>query len=234
MALTPTDNEAFYREVDEELRRDQVQQLFSRYGIIGIVVVLLFLAGLGGYFWWQTSKDRQAAEQAETLSAIYADIDAGKLKEAAPRLDQMIADGNDGYRMAALLTKAALAAESGDDAAAIAAYKRIAADEEAAQVYRDLALLRQTAIEYDNLTPALVIQRLKPLAVEGNPWFASAGEMVALAYLEQQKPELAAPIFAAIAKDEGVPPTVQSRAAQMAQSLGVDTEQADAAGATRK
>lgn len=234
MALTPTDNEAFYREVDEELRREQVQQLFRRYGIIGLVVVVLFLAGLGGYFWWQTEQDRQAAEQAQALSAIYADIDAGKMKEAAPRLDQLAKDGNEGYRMAALLTKAALAAESGEDAAAIATYKQIAASEETAQVYRDLALVRQTAIEYDKLTPALIIQRLKPLAVEGNPWFGSAGEMVALAYLEQQKPELAAPIFAAIAKDQGVPPTVQSRAVQMAQSLGVDTEQADAAGATRK
>lgn len=234
MALTPTDNEAFYREVDEELRREQVQNLFRRYGILIIVVVALFLAAIGGFFWWQNYQERQAAKQAEELSAIYTEIDSGKMKEAGPRLDKLVQDGNEGYRMAALLTKAAIAADAGEDAAAIAAYRQIAGDEDAAPVYRDLALVRQTALEYDKLAPAVVIERLKPVAVEGNPWFGSAGEMVAIAYLKQQKPELAAPIFAAIAKDQTVPPTIQSRAVQMAQSLGVDTEQADAAGATRK
>jgi hypothetical protein len=70
-----------------------------------------------------------------------------------------------------------------------------------------------------------VIQRLKPLAVSGNPWFGSAGEMVAIAYLKQQKPELAAPVFAAMAKDQQVPRSIRSRATQMAGALGVDAVQ---------
>ena len=234
MALTPKDNEAFYREVDEELRREQVQGLVRRYGILVGIAVLLLLAGLGGYFWWQNDQERRAGEQAETLSAIYADIDAGKGKEAGPRLDKLAADGNEGYRLSALFTKAALAAQDGDEATAIATYKRIAADGDAAQPYRDLALVRHTAMEYDKLAPALVVERLKPIAVAGNPWFGSAGEMVAMAYMKQQKPELAAPIFAAMAKDERVPETIKSRAVQMAQSRGIDTEQTGVAGAPKE
>jgi hypothetical protein len=234
LALTPKDNEAFYREVDEELRREQVQGLVRRYGIFVGILVLLLLAALGGYFWWQNEQERRAGEQAETLNAIYTDIDSGKAKEVGPRLDKLAAEGNEGYRLSALLTKAALAAQDGNDAAAIATYKSIAADADAAQPYRDLALVRQTAMEYDKLAPALVVERLKPIAMAGNPWFGSAGEMVALAYMKQQKPELAAPIFAAMAKDERVPATIQTRAEQMAQSLGIDTEQTGKAGATKE
>ena len=46
-----------------------------------------------------------------------------------------------------------------------------------------------TAVELDTLAPQTVIDRLKGLAVAGNPWFGSAGEMVALSYLKQGKPQ---------------------------------------------
>jgi len=67
-----------------------------------------------------------------------------------------------------------------------------------------------------------VIDRLKPLAVPGKPWFGSAGELVALAYIKQNKTEAAGGILAGIAKDKTVPDTLRRRARQLAGQLGVD------------
>jgi hypothetical protein len=75
-----------------------------------------------------------------------------------------------------------------------------------------------------------VITRLQPLAVAGSPWFGSAGELVALAHLKANQPARAAPIFAALAKDEKLPSSIRSRALQMAGALGIDAT-TDAAGA---
>jgi hypothetical protein len=222
LALTPKDNEAFYREVDEELRREQVSRAMRRYGVAAAIVVLLFLGAVGGYLWWQQEKEKRAAEQSETLNGIFEDIAGGRSKGIDSRLDEVAKDGGPGYRAAALLTKAAVAVQTGNDAAAITTYKAVAQDEDLAQPYRDLATIRQTALEYDSLAPAAVIERLKPLAVAGNPWFGSAGEMVAMAHLKAGKPELAASVFAALAKDENVPPSISRRAREMASSLGVD------------
>ena len=72
------------------------------------------------------------------------------------------------------------------------------------------------------LNPQTVVDRLKPLATPGNPWFGSAGELVAMAYMKQGKEELAGPLFAAIAKDDDVPQTLRSRARQLAGLLGYD------------
>jgi hypothetical protein len=80
-------------------------------------------------------------------------------------------------------------------------------------------------IEFDTLPPQTVINRLKPLAKPGHPWFGSAGEMTAIAYTNMGREDLAGPIFAQIAKDETVPETLRSRAVQMAGSLGVDAVQ---------
>src|SRR3546814_21032509 len=97
-------------------------------------------------------------------------------------------------------------------------------DTRLAPPFRDLALIRQTALEFDTLKPQEVVDRLKPLATEGNPWFGSAGEMVAIAYMKMRKPELSGPLFAAMSKDRSVPETIRTRAVQMAGLLGVDAE----------
>ncbi len=56
-----------------------------------------------------------------------------------------------------------------------------------------------------------MIDRLGPLAVADSPWFGSAGELVAIAYLEQDKPEQAGPLLVAIAQDEEVPQPIRAR-----------------------
>ena len=80
-------------------------------------------------------------------------------------------------------------------------------------------------VEFDKLAPQKIIDRLKPLAKPGNPWFGSAGEMTALAYLKMGKDNLAGPIFAQIAKQEELPASLRGRATQMAGALGIDTVQ---------
>jgi hypothetical protein len=45
--------------------------------------------------------------------------------------------------------------------------------------------------------------------------------MVAVSYIKMNKPELAGPLFAAIAKDKQVPETIRGRAARVGGVLGV-------------
>jgi hypothetical protein len=71
-----------------------------------------------------------------------------------------------------------------------------------------------------------VIARLEPLAKPGEPWFGSAGEMTALALIKQGKKQEAGQLFATIAKDNGVPETIRTRAVQVAGTLGVDASAA--------
>ena len=89
-----------------------------------------------------------------------------------------------------------------------------------------LALIRQTALEFDQIKPDEVISRLQPFAKPGNPWFGSAGEMTAMAMIKQGKKDEAGRLFAAIAKDRSVPDTIRARAVQIAGSLGVDASSA--------
>lgn len=229
MAIKPNNNDAFFREVDEELRRDQFGGFWRRYRWPLIVGAVLLLAAIAGFLWWNEHRDAKAGEQGEVLTAAFEDAQARKTDAATAKLNQLTEEGTPGYRAAALLSKAALSVQAGKEAEAIAAYRGIAADADMPQPYRDLALIRQTALEFDRLQPAQIVQRLRPLAIAGNPWFGSAGEMTASAHLRQNRPDLAAPIFAAMAKEESLPASLRSRAVQMAGALGVDAVQDTAA-----
>lgn len=225
MAITPRDNEAFYREVDEELRRDQLNKGWQRYGKLIIGGVILLLAAIGGAIYWQHRQELAAGERGEVLSETLRQVQSGAAKQALPKLDSLAAEGSPGYRAAALLTKANIAQQTGDEKAALSALEAVSQDESLAAPFRDLALIRRTALEFDRLSPDQVISRLQPLATAGNPWFGTAGEMVALAHLRQGQPNRAAPIFAALAKDQAVPPSIRTRAVQMASALGIDATQ---------
>ena len=225
MALKPADNESFYREVDEELRRDQMKSYWERYGKLAIAGVVLLLAAIGGFIWWQNQQVVKSGERGEQLIAAFDDIAARRKAAAVGKLDALAKSGGEGHRAAALITKADLAIEGGDIKGAAATFKQIADDKGLAQPYRDAALVRMTALELDTLPPQAVVDRLKGLAVAGNPWFGSAGEMVAISYLKMHRPQQAGALFGAIAKDKKLPDTLRSRATQMAGSLGVDAVQ---------
>jgi hypothetical protein len=222
LALRPVDNETFYREVDEELRRDRMMTLWRRFGKLVIAALVLFLALLAFGIWWHGHRVETAGARGEQLLAAFDDVASGKKDAAKGKLDALARDGTAGYQAAALFTKADLAIEANDLKTAAALFHQAAADTGLPQPYRDLATVRMTAIEYDGLQPQAVVDRLKPLAVAGGPFFGSAGEMVALSYMKLNKPQEAGRLFAALARDKKVPDSIRSRSAQMAASLGVD------------
>lgn len=222
MAQPPDISETFLREVDENLRRDQLRDFFKAYGNWLIVLVILFLAASGGFIWWKQHELKRSGREVEKLSEIYKEIGSGNTGQAQHELDELAKSGSKGVRASALFARAALALQQGDNKLAADTYKSIAGDDGLPKAYRDVALVRQTALEFDQLQPQQVIARLEPLAKPGEPWFGTAGEMTALAMIKQGKNHDAGELFAAIAHDKSVPETIRARAVQLAGSLGVD------------
>jgi hypothetical protein len=222
LAIKPNDGEIFLREVDEELRKERLNRIVSRYGWAIVAAILLVLGAIGGYIWWQGRKAEQAAGQGQSLLEALDTIESGNRNAALPKINALAASEVEGYRAAGLFARANAEAEAGNQAAAIATLRSIAGNEDFSEPYRQAALIRQTAIEFDRLQPQAVIQRLGPLARPGSAWFGTAGEMVGVAHLKMRRADLAGPLFARIGRDEAVPPSIRTRAIQMAGSLGIN------------
>jgi hypothetical protein len=219
----PNDGDVFVREVDEALRADNLQNFFRQYGLWIGGTIAAGLAALAGWIVWQNSQEQAAGVRSEEYVVVVDSLRRNNVDGAANALKPLLTAEQDGYRGAAHLMQANIALEKQDRKAAIAAYKKIAGDSSLPETIQQLALIRQTAAEYDDLKPQQVIDRLKPLAVKDGPWLGSAGELVALAYLEMKQNKAAGAMFGLIARDDAVPDTIRSRARQMAGVLGVDT-----------
>lgn len=222
MALAPGESsESFIREVDENLRRSQAEDFAKRWGKWLVALAILFLLAVAGYLYWRNSQAEKAAANSETFSAILSDIGQQKTQGVPQRLDALAADSNDSMSAAARLTRAALAIQAGDRATAIAQYRLVSADTGVPQAYRDAATVRLTQTEFDSLRPDEVIARLQPLAVKGNAWFGTAGEITALAMLKANRRSEAQRLLAAIAAERTVPATIRARVEQLASGLSI-------------
>lgn len=215
--------DAFLREVDDALREDQLKQFMVRYGKPVGAAIAAGLLALAGYLWWSSSQETAAGERGEKLTLALEQVEKGNLKTGDKDLAAVIRDnGGTGTAAAAMLMRAGIALEQGRRDEAVTLFATVAADGNAPKPFRDLATIREVAANYDRMKPDMVVERLKPLAQKGNPWFGPAGELLAMAYLDQNKPNLAAPLLADIARDKDAPESLRRRVRQLAGLLGAD------------
>lgn len=226
MAQPPDINDTFVKEVDENLRRDQLNDFFKENGGWIAAAVVLFLALSGGLIWYQAHRQQRAEVEVEQLAQVYKDIGVGNTAKVSQELDELTQSGSKAVRASALFTRAAYALQQNDQKLAIASYKAVRDDSSLPDSYRNAALIRETALEFDQLKPEQVIAQLEPLAKPGNPWFGSAGEMTALALIKQGKNKEAGQLFATLAKDKDVPDGIRNRSIQISGSLGADASAA--------
>jgi hypothetical protein len=225
LALSPTNDAALLQEVDEAVRKDRLDTVMQSYGrwIVGGVVAALL--AFGGYLYWGHRQEIAHGEKAEELLAAFDKVKANQPTAATAALKTLEGEGNAAYRAAALIEQSNLKAQSGDMKGAAALMAKVAADTKVDQSLRDMALIRQTALEFDTLKPEAIIARLKPIVDAKDPvssWFPSAAELSAAAYYQQGQYDQAGKLYGRIAKLPTVTKTLQSRAVQMAGMLGVD------------
>lgn len=237
MALTPSKNktpeelkaekaaaqdDVLMREIEDAVRQDDYARFAQTYGkpILGLLIVALL--AFGGYLFWQSQREAAMEKSSEDLVAALDQYGAGNLDSAAEQAAAVAAEGEGGAAAIALMLQAGIALQDDRPQEAAELFGQVATNEDAPAALRDLALIRQVAATYDRREPDEVIAKLKPLAVPGNAFFGSAGELVAMAYLEKGERKQAGTLFGEIAKNEEVPESLRSRSRQMAGLLGVD------------
>ena len=214
--------DGFLREVDEALREEQVVDAFKRFAKPVGAVLAAGLLALAGYLYWEHSVKSAAALRSEQAMLALDKLQAGQLDVAAKEFEVLTREGPDASRTLAAITLAAITAEQGKIDEAAGKFAAIAADSKAPKLYRELAAVREVALRYDAMKPDAVIAKLKPVAVPGNAYFGTAGELLGMAYLDAGRPDLAGALFAQIGQDKTVPQSIRVRVRQIASGLGYD------------
>jgi len=207
-----------FREIDEELRRDNLLKLWARYRryIIGLVLAALLVAG--GVMAW---RDHQLAERRAQSTRYAAALNlVGERKDAeAAKVFAAIAQEGGGYGTLAAFEEAEYLAKSGDRKGAVAAYDRIAKAGDIDPAFREGALLLSVMRGMGDTDPQATIDRLAPLTAAGNPWRPTALELTAIARLQLGDNNGALNLYKGLADDPMAPEGLRARAAEMAAAL---------------
>lgn len=205
-------NDSFIREVNEELRSDQFRRAWKRYGrfVIGFAVLIVVgTAGERAYSTWQASR---ASASGDRFLAATDLAKANKQDDALAALAKLEQDGFASYPVLARMRAAALKAEKGDKAGAIADYSAIGKDSGVPGAIQDAARLRAAWLLADTGTYEQVSAEAETLTATTNPLRHSAREALGVTAYRLGDYKRAKDWFQTIADDKETPRNVARRA----------------------
>lgn len=205
-------DDSFIREVNEELRSDQFRTAWQRYGRFVIALAAVVVIGTAGeriYAYWQSG---QASASGDAFLAATDLAKANKPDEAIAALEKLEKDGFASYPVLARMRAAALKAEKGDNAGAIADFDAIAKDTAIPAAIQDVAHLRAAWLMVDTGTYEQVSAEAEALTATGNPMRHSAREVLGLTAYRLGDYKRAKDWFQAIGDDQESPRNVGRRA----------------------
>jgi hypothetical protein len=209
------------REVDEELRRENWEILWKKYGKLAVAAAVALVLGTAGTVGWREFDRSQREKAGATFGTVIAAVEnTEKPAEAADMLAAYIPGAPDGYAMLARLREAKLRADAGQIEAAIALYDGLAGDSAVEPLFRDLAALYSVRMQIDSGDPIVLDARLSALAADGGPWRYTAREMRAVLAMSDGDSAAAREIFTKLADDMDAPDSLRTRAAEMLRAMG--------------
>jgi hypothetical protein len=216
------------REIDEELRREQLLKLWERYGTYAIAVAALIIIGIGGFKYFEHRRAVAAETAGARFTAAAREAAQNRTAEAQKALEEIQSSAPAGYAALARLRLAAGDQQAGRRAEALAAYEAIAKEKGLDPLFSDYARLQAATLRLDSADWTEMQNRLNDLAADGNPWRFSARELLSLAAQKAGKAEEARTQLQRLLGDRGTPPGIGERARMM---LAMLTEADLAAGA---
>ena len=200
-----------FREVDEEVQRDQVENLWKRYQTPVIVLAILIVAATGAWSYYKTERTKAAEVANARFLAAVADADAGKSAEAVAAFDAIAKSGPAGYASLARLRGAEELAKT-DKAKAIDLLDALAEDKKVDSLTRAVAELRSAMYTMEQGDREKTMVKLGPLMAENGAFRYSAQEWTGLDALEDKDFDEAERVFNILLRDTSAPMGMRQRA----------------------
>ena len=202
-----------FAEVDADLRRDQWQAMWDRYGLLvigGAFAIVLLVAIVVGYGAYQQSQNESASLRYEDLLQQMGEADSAARFESLSAFAQQEANG---YGVLAAFGAARAAAENADFTTALAGFDALAARGDLARPMRDYARLQAAIVLVNQKANADdIAARLARLFDEGNALRPIARDILALAYFTKDAPLTARELYAEQLADPDATPFSKQRA----------------------
>jgi len=206
-----------FREVEEEVRREQYEKLWKKYRDHIMAAGALIIIGVAGYQLYRVYEQREENKASIAYAAATEMLDRGQGAAAAPQLAALAKSAPAGYAAVARLAEADALFAEGQKGDAIRIYTQIA---NGSDPYLGATARLHAAWAIADSAPRTDVETLlAPLLDKSSGWQQLAREVIAYEDLRSGNKSAAARGYRDIASDPDTPSGLKSRADAMARFI---------------
>jgi hypothetical protein len=206
-----------FREIEEEVRREQYEKLWKKYRDHIIAAAALVVIGVAGYQLYRVYEQRETVKASVGYEAASQLLESNQPRAAEPEFAALARSAPSGYAKLAQLAQADALFAAGQHNAAIRLYEQIAG---ASDPYLGaVARLHAAWTIVDGAPKSEVESLLAPLNDPASAWHDLAQEVLAYADLRSGDAAQALKSYRQLGSDPNAPSSLQARAKAMVRFL---------------
>ena len=214
-------NDSFFREVEEQVRRDRMGKFFDKYGVFALVAGAAIILGIAGYQWYRAVKIDAAQTAGGRFAAAQRLLESNDEKDtttAVSDFETLAREGGGAYDTLARLQLAGRQLDAGKTEEAKALFRDVAGNANADPKLRSYADLQLIALEADGLDWTTLKNRLTSYSGDDSTWRYTARELLASKALKLGQFDEAKQVLSQLLGDTNTPQSLRQRA-EMLMSL---------------
>lgn len=204
----------FEREVDEELQRERLRNLWQKYRftVIGLVIgILLTTIGTEVYHSWRQKVSLSESDSFENAAVLAY---TGETDKAVEILKKLASDGRTGYAPLAKMKLAGIYFSQNKPQEGIASLNKVIASDAPEQL-KAVATIAYVGQQFETEDPAKLQAMLKPLLAGTSNFVGSAAELSAALYLKQNNQAEAINVLTQTINNPKTAPAVKQRLSEL-------------------
>lgn len=183
--------EMLAREVDEDVQKQRLQNLWHKYRFVVLGAVLALLLVTIGIEVYHSMRMRNSLEESDLFESAVVAAYRGDKDNALKTLADLSQDGNTGYADLAQLKMAGILFEQDKTTEALQTLKKIMDNRWAPAELRAVATLSYVGHQVDGGNAAELQSLLAPLMKKGSAFYGSAAQLSAVLYIKEGNREAA-------------------------------------------
>lgn len=209
------EQEAFIREVSEEVKNDNLKQMWEKYGIYIILLVVLSILGAVSYEGFKSWQKKRSETWSDTYAYALNLENQGKYDESLEVLEKMEQTGGNIYSNIAKLQTTNILFEQGKIDDAVDILEEIVADKSINKKLRDVSAIKLASYKLDSGSYEEIETLLKPLIEENGSWTNIAKEMMAMAAIREGNIEAGRTLYGELLNTPNLPEALKMRVQDM-------------------
>lgn len=207
--------DAFIREIDEELKNEQLKRLWDKYGLFVILFVVIAISAVVSFETFKAWKEKRNQEFSDTYAYALNLQNQGRYAEAMEVLDNLIKSNKSIYSEIAEIQKANVFLEQGKNQEALSILEKVVADEDFNPQMKDIATIKLASFKLDYASQDEIKAMLNPFIEQNSTWANIAKEMLAMLAIREKDYNTAIDLYQEISNAENISENMKARAQDM-------------------